>query len=752
MSEYRAIGRIEDAAVAGGAGAGADFTAGEALVQPSLNRITVRGQVHQVEPKVMQVLLLMAARPGHVVGREEFLDTVWAGTLGDDYLLNRAVSELRRIFGDDPRSPRYIETIRKGGYRLLAPIAPARVAMAVPDPRPAPAPGPAKAPAQPAPAAPATGRAGAPARAWYLLPLLLAAAAVVAWLAWRDGPVAGDAVDAQWEVQPLTSYVGREVEPALSPDGSRVAFVWDGGGAGGLDVYVKTVGAEDTLNLSRSPGDEHYPLWLPDGRGLLYARVDADGLAVMRVAALGGASTRVLADPQVQAVRGMAISPDGRWLAYAARAAADAPYRIVLAAIDGSERRVLTEPPGGTLGDLDPRFAPDGSYLVFVRATNEVTRDLYRTGLDGGAATRLTFDNRKLNGVAWSPDGRRLLFTSTRSGMYALWSAAPDGSDLRQLALGNEVVQQPATAAGVEAIVFEHWAHRSQLRLVDLESRSPVDAGPFLRSTRWDSSPAWSPDGQRIAFSSNRGGPHAIWVSRSDGREAVQVAGFGGAFIDNPAWSPDGRWIAFDASPDGTSAIYLVAPDGGPPRRVTTGARDARHPAWSRDGRWLYYESNHDGQWRVMAQSLDGGEPVALGDGPGERPRESADGRWLLYARPDTGGIWRMPRLDWARQAPPPATRLDVDLDAGDVDRWVPAAAGIHYVRRPQQGPPRLALFDPDSRTRRDLLVLQPGFEGWGFQVSPDQRRLLYSEPLAHESDLRMAVLRKSGSERRAGP
>src|SRR5690606_41804602 len=69
-------------------------------------------------------------------------------------------------------------------------------------------------------------------------------------------------------------------------------------------VYVKTVGAGDTLNRSRSPGDEHYPLWLPDGRGLLYARVDADGLAVMRVAALGGASTRVLADPQVQAVRG----------------------------------------------------------------------------------------------------------------------------------------------------------------------------------------------------------------------------------------------------------------------------------------------------------------------------------------------------------------------------------------------------------------------------------------------------------------
>lgn len=743
MSEHRAIGRIEEtAALPGAGGPGSDFTAGEALVQPALNRITVHGQVHQVEPKVMQVLLLMAARPGHVVGREAFLETVWAGTVGDDYLLNRAVSELRRIFGDDPRTPRYIETIRKGGYRLVAPIAPARVAAAVPAPGVGSPPPAAVSPAQAEPVGAAATPPPARGRWRLLAPLVVVALALLVTLAaWRMRPAATP-LDGAWEVQPLTSYVGREVEPSLSPDGSRVAFVWDGG-QGALDIYVKTVGAEDTLNLTRSPGDERYPLWMPDGRSLLYARVDGDGLAVMRVAALGGAPIRVMGDARVQAVRGMAISPDGRLLAYSAREHADAPYRVVLAALDGGAPRVVSQPPGGSVGDLDPRFSPDGGYLVFVRAINEVTRDLYRVGLGGGAPTRLTFDNRKLNGVAWSPDGERLLFTSTRSGMYALWSAAPDGSDLRQVALGNEVVQQPTTAAGVDAIVFEHWAHRSQLRLVDLGTRGEVDAGPFFHSTRWDSSPAWSPDGQRIAFSSNRSGPHAIWVSRSDGRDAVQVAGFGGAFIDNPAWSPDGRLLAFDASPDGTSAIYVVASDGGQPRRITTGPGDARHPSWSRDGQWLYYEANHDGQWRPMARRLEGGDPVVLAAGPGERPRESADARWLLYARPDTGGIWRMPRLDWAGGAPVAATRLEVDLRGGDVDRWVPGEAGIYYVRRPEDGVPQLALFDPDSGRTQDVLPLASGFEGWGFQLSPDQQRIIYSEPTSHESDLRIAVLRE---------
>ena len=108
-----------------------DFMVGDALVQPSLNRITLRGQVSQVEPKVMQVLTLMAARPGTVVPREVFLEQVWPRS-SDDYLLNRSISELRKILDDDAQAPRCIETIRKTGYRLIAPIAPARVAEAVP--------------------------------------------------------------------------------------------------------------------------------------------------------------------------------------------------------------------------------------------------------------------------------------------------------------------------------------------------------------------------------------------------------------------------------------------------------------------------------------------------------------------------------------------------------------------------------------------------------------------------------------------
>ncbi|HEX2082394.1 MAG TPA: winged helix-turn-helix domain-containing protein, partial [Xanthomonadaceae bacterium] len=369
-----------------------DFMVGSALVQPSLNRISVRGQVTQVEPKVMQVLTLMAGRPGAVVPRETFLEEVWPRA-GDDYLLNRSISELRKIFDDDAQSPRYIETIRKTGYRLIAPIAPARIAESVPAPPPAardegphPAAGAGHAaPQDPAVVVPAPGYnapahvRAVPSRTALVLVLasiagtVLVVAALVWWMAGR--PQAPTGLAGPFETRPLTSFVGNESEPALSPDGSRVAFVWDNDGDGVPDIHVKTVGSESTLNLTRSDYAEAHPVWSNDGGAILFVRRQREGAAIMRVSALGGGATRVLRDTAAADIRGMSLSPDGASLAYAARSNAGSPYRIVLASIDSGRTRAITRPQPGTLGDIDPLFARDGETVYFVRAVNEVTKD-----------------------------------------------------------------------------------------------------------------------------------------------------------------------------------------------------------------------------------------------------------------------------------------------------------------------------------------------------------------------------------------
>ena len=113
----------------------ADFRVASWLVKPGLNVISAKGATVHLEPKVMEVLVCLADHAGDAVSKEELVQTVWPGTFVSDDALKRCISELRRVFGDDAREPRVIETISKRGYRLIAPVN--RTVAAAP---PAPAP------------------------------------------------------------------------------------------------------------------------------------------------------------------------------------------------------------------------------------------------------------------------------------------------------------------------------------------------------------------------------------------------------------------------------------------------------------------------------------------------------------------------------------------------------------------------------------------------------------------------------------
>src|SRR5919109_5506279 len=97
-----------------------DFRVAGWLVQPSLNRMSHGDEVVRLEPKVMQVLVCLCETPGEVVTRETLIARVWPDVFVTDDVLHRAIRTLRRVLAD----PAAIETIRKSGYRLIAPIAP----------------------------------------------------------------------------------------------------------------------------------------------------------------------------------------------------------------------------------------------------------------------------------------------------------------------------------------------------------------------------------------------------------------------------------------------------------------------------------------------------------------------------------------------------------------------------------------------------------------------------------------------------
>src|SRR5664279_5180221 len=136
-------------------------------------------------------------------------------------------------------------------------------------------------------------------------------------------------------------------------------------------------------------------------------------------------------------------------------------------------------------------------------------------------------------------------------------------------------------------------------------ARSTPSSLPYCSQT----SPNYSPDGTRIAFQSDRTGKNEIWVSDSDGSNALQLSSFGFATTGTPRWAFDGKLIAFDSRVGGESNIYLVDPVGGLPRKLNVDVKGNNLPSWSHDGAWIYFingdEDHHPAVWKVPS----GGRP-----------------------------------------------------------------------------------------------------------------------------------------------
>ncbi len=178
----------------------------------------------------------------------------------------------------------------------------------------------------------------------------------------------------------------------------------------------------------------------------------------------------------------------------------------------------------------------------------------------------------------------------------------------------------------------------------------PSQDRPFM-AERWitspqgyDNSPAFSPDGRRMAVSSTRDNGSQIWVSNPDGSGATALTRLrSGVTVGSPQWSPDGQWIAFDARVDNNPDVWVVAASGGEPRRLTTESSEDIVPCWGPGGTDLYFTSNRSGDQQLWRMAAAGGPAQQVTRDGGFFCRVSPDGKDLFYLRSRRdGGLRRI--------------------------------------------------------------------------------------------------------------
>jgi Tol biopolymer transport system component/serine/threonine protein kinase len=609
-------------------------------------------------------------------------------------------------------------------------------------------------PAQPiSPAPPRVSRPRARLR-WLVAATGLAltvALATIGLFLWRPG----DATLPAARLVPLTTLRGTEATPAFSPDGRQIAFAWDGdrraaGEPPNFDIWLKLIGASEARRLTTDPADDMGPSWSPDGRYIAFHRGRLGASAsIYLMSSLGGAERKLSDLPasgsettwfRGAAVPQLAWSPDGRWLAVAR---ARAPYEtsdtaggIHLIPIDGGEARPITAPKAPGL-DRDPAFAPDGQRLAYASCEGPAFApcDVHIVDLDAdfkpaSAPRRLTRQDRSILGVAWTRDGRSLVYGGARYDWAHLWRVDADGARPPERI---EIARQglsPAIGPAQHRLAFAQSVADTDIHVFEAGRPDMV----VVSSSLTDHGPTFSPDGRRIAFESGRSGEsEEIWLANADGTNPVQLTHGPGVWQGSPSWSPDGRRIVFDSrGENGYSDLYTIEVDGSGLRRITSGALNEVLPTWSRDGHSIYYkEERPDGSdiWRLP---VAGGPAERVTFNGGLRAVESTDGRSLLFVPRDD----ESPLFSQLVGGGPARQIVDCILSRS----LTTGPDGVYYVGCPAGVPegPLYRLDTVSGVSRRLGIVKTGGSFVPGMAVSPDAKRVLFSAMTSNGGDLLM--------------
>jgi Tol biopolymer transport system component len=323
---------------------------------------------------------------------------------------------------------------------------------------------------------------------------------------------------------------------------------------------------------------------------------------------------------------------------------------------------------------------------------------------------------------AWTADGRGILCRA--GGPYLgdsrLWVVPAAGSgEARPLTTG-ENGSEPAISRRGNRLVYSVLREDFDIWRVDLAGRgASLAEEKIIASTRFDITPHYSPDGSRIAFSSERSGHSEIWMCDSDGSNPVQVTSLG-TFSGTPRWFPDARRIVFDSQTDGQADIYVVDTAGGAPRRLTDDPSADVVPSVSADGRSILFASTRTGRFEIWQVPAEGGQAVQVTRQGGFMPFGSWDGKTIYFERPGSD--------EYDLRSVPAGGGEEKRL-VGPLFNFNFAVMGdgIFFMGPGAQGGGLLQFFDFAKGAARRVAEI-PGRTRIGLSVSPDRRYALVTK------------------------
>jgi Tol biopolymer transport system component/DNA-binding winged helix-turn-helix (wHTH) protein len=640
--------------------------------------------------QTFRILAALIHRPGGLVTRDELRHELWPdGTFVDfEHSLNAGVRRLREAIGDSASAPRFIETIPQRGYRFIARVEDSSA-------------GPSAESGTTVVYLPpiVIDSSGTPhpryrSRKWplVLVALLVAGLAVLlAFLASQRRPSTSQAAPNRKLVR-LTSASGLNTEPALSADGTLLAFASDR--AGNFDIYVQSVAGGDPLRLTSDGADDSEPSFAPDGAHIVFSRRGA-GLFV--VGALGGEPRLIAPTPWPRTPR---FSPDGRWISYwtgfpASAIAGGIPGALGSIFIVPFDGRAAREIPTQLASARYPIWSPEGEHILFLgeEDTDKKTHDWYVIPRNGGTATKTgAVEALRAAGLraplpipgTWSAGDHEVVFATNETDSSNVWKMRISPSTYRvdgapeRLTFGTAIERNPIIANSGR-IVFASLEENVDVWRVPLHPGTGQAAGPVERITddaASDRLRSVSSDGSTLFFISSRTKRDEVWLKDLRTGQERQLTHTG---VVEASASPDGSRVAFSTTEGGKSRIEIVGTPDGVPTRLCDQC-DAPG-GWSGDGKRLLYRGGSPSG--LLLHDFTSGRRTQLvthSTWSLQRPRFTPDGRSVTFHAATSPNVRHIYTVPLAVDRPvPQRSWVPVVTDHGCHPSWSPSGALLYH-------------------------------------------------------------------------
>lgn len=729
---------------------------GEFRLDLERNLLLYQDEIVPLTHKALETLVVLVENNGRIIEKDEIIQKVWQDTFVEEGSLTRNISTLRKVLGEEPGANRYIETIPRRGYRFVAKVKSISDGNEEKEPANGLAQNETESENEPARRNENIIEYNGEAQTdlletkfglrkneiqiepqfwtrqrfvFLLLPVFLIAVSVIYFLIFSNGSKPNQSHASLKTEQELgftkLTNIGKATEAAISPDGKYVVYVADD--ISKQSLWVKQVETGSEVQIADAAEVTYQGLAFSSDSNFIYFNLwDRKSVgAIYRIPTLGGVAKKIIHD----CMSTLAVSPDGRKIAFVRGYAAENEQALIIADVDTGVEQVISR---SEQWRAFPAWSPDGNKIAFAIGVSPPQEQSYVSvrefSFESSQEKELT--TRKwlgISGIVWLRNGNDLILNASEEThqLFQLWKlnrltgeAQKITNDSNGLYGGHSIT---ADAGSMVALQSDAYGNIWTAPAADLGKAVKITSGKYEGVFL-----SWTPD-DRIVYSSRSNGNLDMWIMNQDGSNKKQLTNDKEAEFA-PSVSGDGAYILFTGNRNGTFHIWRMRIDGTNPKQLTDesgGWGAVAAPV----GNWFVYFSAKAGKENLWKMSIDGGKPVRLTTFSSYNPAISPDGKMLAYS------VWNenaeperfeheIISLESGRrirsfELPSTAFRFSGNM----LLRWMPDGSGLTFIDH-QNGASNISFLPLDGGQPVQLTNFNDGQIFW-FDWSRDGRQIV---------------------------